>query len=310
MKIYLINPGKETLPNSQQSAQLEKHGEVITILHTGKLADLTQLKEDQDQKIIGVDPDSFSWDLDVEALDNISNVLAICTSSTSFDWLKPAELKKRGIVACNVPGFSSDSVAEYAIAMAIEVSRRLPIFIKKGWDVDWDHRPQPMLLKGKKLAVIGLGRIGTRVAEIAKGIGMEVIYWSRNKRDDRFTYVELDELFSSCDVLIPTIVENEETKKLITKDRLDMLQKSTTMVGINRLRQLWDESYVMDKVTKGELGGYAFEGEGNNPGGEQNGNIWSLPAMAWYTKDSLENLMRIWVENLVAAAKGEYQNVV
>ncbi|OGG29840.1 hypothetical protein A2973_02080 [Candidatus Gottesmanbacteria bacterium RIFCSPLOWO2_01_FULL_49_10] len=174
MNIYLIVSGKTSGLSEQQLKKLQSFGEVITISHKGKLGEIHKLTQDPSDKILALDPTSFDWELDLEALQNIPKVKAVITQSTSYDWIKPKELKKKGVVACNCPGFSADSVAEYAICMAIEAARRLPIHVKNDGKIDWNVKP--MLLKGKTIGILGLGRIGNRMAEIAQGIGMNVIY--------------------------------------------------------------------------------------------------------------------------------------
>ena len=310
MKIYFIVSSNEDTPSKELLAKLKSAGKVTVIRHKGKLAQLKQLQKDKEPKVIGLDPGVFDWDLDAEAFQEIPNVKAVCTSSTSFDWLKPKELKKLGIVACNVPGFSSDSVAEYALCMAIAVARRTSsVFGKKWGEYDFERTP-PMLLKGKNAAIIGLGRIGKRMAELCDGIGMNVIYWSRKSRDKRFKYVNIDRLFKSADLVMPALIENEETKKIVTKKRLDLMKPSAILVGINRVRSIWDEDYVLKKVRNREIAGYAFEGEDLKHPSAYKGNVWCLPAMIWFTKDSLENLMEIWVNTVKAAAQGKPQNKV
>ncbi len=310
MKIYFIVSSKEDTPSNKLLAKLKPLGKVVVIRHKGKPAGLKRLQKDQQPKVIGVDPGAFDWDLDVNAFKKIPNVKTVCTSSTSFDWLKPKELKKMGIVACNAPGFSTDSVAEYALCMAITVARRTSSVFKKKWgEYDFKSDP-PMLLKGKTAAIIGLGRIGTRMAEVCAGIGMNVIYWSRKSRDKRFKYVSLNKLFKTADIIMPALVENEDTKKIVTKMRLDSMKPTAILVGINRVRSIWDEDYVLKKVKKKEIGGYAFEGENVKHPSFYKGNVWSLPAIIWFTKDALEDLMKIWVETVKAAAQGKPQNKV
>lgn len=192
--------------------------------------------------------------------------------------------------------------------MAIEVARGTSVLTKNKWTYSFEQNP--MLLKGKTAGIIGLGRIGKRMAELCQGIGMEVIYWSRKSRDDRFRLVELDDLFKSADIIMPALVENEETKKVVTNERLDLMKKSAYLIGINRVRAIWDEAHVLEKVKNGEIAGYAFEGESVKEPSTFEGNVWSLPAMAWYTKDALENLLSIWVDNVKAAAVGKPQNVI
>lgn len=309
MKFYFIVPGKQTLPSEELLNRVRELGEVVVIEHKGKLAELGQLKNDPEEKVLCLDPDPFDSNLDAESVKDIPNVKAIMPSTTGFDWIHPDVLKGLGVVACNVPGFSADAVAEYAVAMAIEISRKLPMVIKTGWKMQWND-PKQMLLKDRTAGVIGLGRIGTRMAEILQGIGMHVMYWSKDARDERFQYAELPELFKTADVIMPALAVNPGTQKLLTNELLDSVKQSAVLVGIGRVKTLWDEEYILEKVKKGEIFGYAFEGEDAKDFNSYEGNVWALPPMAWYTQDSLDNLMRGWVENIIAFAKGKPQNVI
>jgi lactate dehydrogenase-like 2-hydroxyacid dehydrogenase len=308
MKFYLIVPDKECGLTSEQQKQLAMYGEVVIIQHKGKLALLTELTQDNDEKILALDPTVFDWDLDVAALDHIPNVKAVITQSTSFDWIHPKELASRNIIGCNCPGFSSESVAEYAICMAIEVARRLPVYIKNNWKIDWSVKP--MLLKGKTLGVIGMGRIGKAMAAAGKGIGMDVIYWSRKTRHNDYTFTELAELFQKADVLMPALVENDDTKRIISNDLIDTMKPSAVIVGIGRVKALLPEAYILEKVAQNKLGGYALEGEGAKPLHEYQGNVWALPPMAWISQESLTNLIAMWVDNMVAIADNKPKNIV
>lgn len=307
MKFYLIVSGPSVVPSKEELQPLEAIGEVVIIVHKGKISEIQQLKDDPEEKILGIDPDVVDWNLDIEAFKDISNVKYLVTQSTSFGWVKPEELKKKGIVVCNSPKFSTDSVAEYAICLAIEGARRLPMHLKNHDSVDWNTKP--FLLKDRVLAVVGLGRIGKRVAELASGIGMKVIYWSRKSRDERFGFVELSELFRQADIICPTLIDNEETKNIISKSLLDSMKKEAVLVGINAAKNAFDENYVIEKVKKGEIGGYSFEGESAKDFKTYEGNIWAVPPIAWFTQESIENLVRIWLETILAAARGKPVNV-
>ncbi len=308
MNIYLIVSGKTAGLSDAQTRKLQNLGTVTTISHKGKLKEIPELRNDPNNKILTLDPDAFDWKLDIDALDNIPNVKAVITQSTSYDWIYPKELKQKGIVACNCPGFSAESVAEYAICMAIEAARKLPIHMKNGMNIDWNVKP--MLLKGKTIGILGLGRIGVCMAEVAHGIGMNVLYWSRRSKDERFRYSAIPEIFRTADVLMPALVENDETRKIITKKLIDSLKPSAIIVGINRVKALLPEEYIIQMVALGKLGGYAFEGDNAKGLPSYKGNVWALPAMAWYTQESLQNLLQIWVDNIIAVAKGKPQNVV
>jgi lactate dehydrogenase-like 2-hydroxyacid dehydrogenase len=309
MKTYIIMSKDGMFPTKEQERLINKVSELEIIVHEGKLSELTKLQKDTSDKLLAVDPDSFGWDIDADSVKNIPNVKAVFTQSTSFDWVKPKVLKKMGVKVVNCAGFSTDAVAEFAIGMAMNVTRHLPVFIKNKWKVDWNP-PKPMLLKGKTLGVVGLGKIGTRIAEIGKGIGMNVVYWSKNTKDKRFDYVSLNKLFKISDLIIPALAENPQTEKLLKDDLLKLLKPRSYLVGLNRIKGLWNEDKIIKMVQQGKIAGYAFEGDNAKPLPTYKGNILALPPMVWYTQESLDSLLDVWVNNMASFAKGKPINVV
>lgn len=307
MKIYFIVPGLENVPDQNLLNKLKVFGKVIIKRHVGKLADIRELTKDQEEKILALFPVAFNWDLDAETLKSIPNVKAVCISSTAFEWAKPKQLKEMKVSLCNTPGFANDSVAEFVISMAVQIARGVPLMLKN--DFKYHFNPnKTVILKGKIVGVVGLGRIGMRLAELCQSIGMNVVYWSKKSRDKRFKYVDIDKLFQTSDLIIPALLVNEETKKLITKKRLNLMKKNALMVGINRVRPLWDEKYILEKVEKEEILGYAMEGEDVKSLTYYKGNVFPFPAMIWFTDDSLKKFKEIWVENIINAIKGTYSN--
>lgn len=309
MKTILIMSKDGLFPNKEHEKLLKKYTDLEIVVYEGKLSELEKLKKDKSEKLIGVDPDSFGWDMDGESIKDIPNVRAVFTQSTSYDWVKPKILKSLGVKVVNCAGFSTDAVAEYAIGMAMDITRHIPLIIKNKWKVDWEA-PKPMLLKGKTLGVIGLGKIGKRIAEIGKGIGMDVLYWSRKSRDSRFKYMPLKRLFETSDVIIPALAENEVTSKLLNDNYLKLIKRSAYLVGLNRIKKLWNEEKIIKMVQQGKISGYAFEGDNAKPLTEYSGNILALPPMVWYTQESLNNLLDVWVNNITSFAKGKPINVV
>ena len=120
-----------------------------------------------------------------------------------------------------------------------------------------------MQVKGKKAAIIGLGSIGTRIAEILAGIGMEVIYWSRKSRNDKFEYKELREIFKTADFIFPTFSVNEETKKIITSQLINLMKSTSSIVSIIGTN-IFNTDLIFDKIKNNELYGFAFEEANSN----------------------------------------------
>ncbi len=100
----------------------------------------------------------------------------------------------------NTKNFSTNAVAEWAMTMAFNAYRKVPLMIKSGFNLDYEKH-QGLELRGKTAGVIGLGNIGTRIAEIAQGLGTKVVYWSQNSRDKRFEMLPLEDLMKKSDIM-------------------------------------------------------------------------------------------------------------
>jgi lactate dehydrogenase-like 2-hydroxyacid dehydrogenase len=308
VKIIFINP--KTDFTKQQIRLLSDLGEVIFINSLNELSD--QLISDQTEKIIAVGPDSVDWKFPNETIDKVINLKAVCVPTTSFSWVDGKFLRNKGIDLINVPKYSTESVAEYAICLMLNLVKKIPLVIKNNWKIDYT-RHQGWEIKGKTVGIIGLGSIGKRIAELTKFIGMNVIYWSKNSRDDRFEYKDFDDVLKTADFIFPTLAKNDETKTIINKDKLDLIKPESFIVSITG-DDLFDLNYASEMVKNNKLSGLAFESDkysiNNLDQNNFEGNILVTPPIAWFTKEAFMEDMRIWVENIGSKVKGNPVNIV
>jgi lactate dehydrogenase-like 2-hydroxyacid dehydrogenase len=185
--------------------------------------------------------------------------------------------------------------------LTLALARRLPIVVRDDWKLDYENH-QGFELRGKKAGVIGLGHIGTAVAENLKGLGMNVQYWSRSSRDERFGKVELEELVRRSDVIVSAIAHNDETEKLLSDDMVKSMKSTALLVDI--AHPIYSTELVLELVADQKIGGYAFEDE-KNSFGQYAGNVWNGPALGWCTNESMSKNAQQWVESIVAAANNE-----
>lgn len=94
MNLYFIVSSEEDTPPKALLSTLNTVGKVIIIRHSGPLSEINELKKDPEEKILALDPGVFEWKLDAETIKEIPKVKAVCTSSTSFDWINPKFLKE------------------------------------------------------------------------------------------------------------------------------------------------------------------------------------------------------------------------
>ena len=127
--------------------------------------DFASIKELQslEEKIICIDPDFCDWTVPNLVFDS-PNLKAVVLQTTSFSWIDIDYAKSKNVPVVNLRGFPSIAVAEWATMMVLNIARKLPIVIKDRWKQDYTTH-KGIELRGKVAGVVGLGRIGTAIAE-------------------------------------------------------------------------------------------------------------------------------------------------
>ena len=301
MKIFILSPNKKAVFTPELINQLEKSGELIFETKPKSFEEISQLFE-SGQKIIAADPDFFDWKFPVDILDKVPDLKAVCLETTSFSWIDIAYAKEKNIAVTNLRGFSTEAVAEYAFMMTLGAARKLSLVIKDNFKQDF-LKDQGIELKGRTMGVIGLGRIGARFGEICEGFGMNVIYWSKNSRNEKWKFVELKELMTAADVIFPALARNNETADLLSDSLLRSMKRSAIFVGV--AHGSYNHEVLLEMAKQGQIYGYAFEEENGNPLGLE-GNVFALPSIAWATDGSMKANGEMWTASIIAAAKGDY----
>jgi len=184
MKIVIFNP--QSSFSSELQKKLSSLGKV-TYTKTREELPLQKLLEmAKGSDIIGVDPDPLGGfekakEKLTKIMESLPNLKGVCLSTTSFGWVDLEYAKKRKIPVSNVPGYSKESVAEQSIAFLLGSAKRIFISDRRTQKGKYELM-RGFELKGKTLGVIGLGNIGSRVAELGIGIGMNVIAYNRSPR--------------------------------------------------------------------------------------------------------------------------------
>lgn len=303
MNLYMLSAvtleqSQEALKNNFSVSKVYLDDEIKHI------STVSQLFEDTSEKILAIDPDWCDWKLDSSMLERISKLQAIFVSSTSYDWIDIKYLKSNKTKLFNTPNFSSQAVAEWNMLMAINLARKIPLLIKEGCELDY-KRYQGFELTGKTCGVVGLGNIGNAYAQLAKGIGMNVQYWSRSSRNSKYSLVELNTLFETSDVIFIALEVNEETKRLITDAQLKSM-KSTSILT-TAIDHIYNHELLLQLVEKEEICGYGFESKSQDFLSYK-GNVWAAPALAWCTRESFERNIKTWFDTISNYMNGIERN--
>ena len=242
--------------------------------------------------------------LDEEVLDKLPKLRYVQTRSTGYEHIVCKSLYERGILASNVTEYGGPAVAEFAFSLLLNATRKTYIAIDRAKEGRFEyHDLKGMELFGKRVGILGLGTIGSQMARIAKGIGMEISVWSRTRRDivDELGIeflTDLEELLQKSDVIMVALPLTPSTRNLINKKNISKVKKDSIIVNVARAEIIEKELYkeventlCLDVIS--DLKQVARH------------NILYTPHMAYYTKEALERIMEISLENMEAFLEGK-----
>ena len=278
--------------------------------------------------------------LNRELINKLGKARLIATRSTGFDHIDLNACKERGILVCNVPLYGEITVAEHAFALILSLSRMIHDSYQRTRQGDFTcGGVRGFDLSGKVLGVLGTGRIGTKVIEIAKGFRMQVLAFDRfpnaNLADAlEFHYVDWADLLRQADIVTLHLPLNSETLHFLNKDTISIMKKGAVVINTAR-GGLIDSQALTEALVNGHLGGAGLdvlEEEAlireeaqlllDNVPREQLAsmlrahilltlrNVIITPHCAFNSKESLERLVNATIENIKAFSLGKPQNII
>ena len=257
-----------------------------------------------------------------EVLEQLPALRYVGVLATGYDHVDCAAAREKGVVVTNVPGYSTDSVAQLVFALLLELCHQTGHHsdtVKAG---RWANQPyycywdSPLIeLAGKTMGIFGLGKIGRRTAQIAQAFGMKVIACSRTKKDvPGVTWVGFDELLRESDVLSLSSPLTDQTRGLINKDALSKMKKTAFLINTSRGGLLVEQD-VREALDAGVIAGAAVDVLSTEPPKADNPligakNIVITPHIAWATTEARTRLLEIVRGNIAAWQAGNTQNRV
>lgn len=260
-----------------------------------------------------------------EILMQLPNVEYIGVLATGYNVVDVEVAKKLGIKVTNIPTYGTTAVAQFTFALLLEMCHHVwnhSAAVKNGaWNTcpDFCFWNYPLIeLAGKKMGIIGMGRIGQTTARIANAFGLEVLaydaYPNMELENDLLRYVELDDLFAESDVISLHCPLFESTKGIINKDNIAKMKDSVMLINTSR-GPLIVEKDLAEALKSGKVAGAAVDVLSVEPPVADNPlltapNMIITPHIAWAPKESRARLMQIAVDNLAAYVNGQPVNVV
>jgi len=180
----------------------------------------------------------------------LKHVIFLGTGARSY--MNPEELAELGIAVHIIKGYGDTAVAEHSIALMWAAARGIAAMDGGMRQGQW-FRTEGMELTGKTIGLLGYGGIGAEVARIAGGSGMKVQAWNRTPKDvPGVTFADLDTVLATSDVLSIHLLLNDETRGLLSRERIGRIKKGAILVNTAR-GAIVDEAAMIDALRAGHL---------------------------------------------------------
>ena len=257
-------------------------------------------------------------------LDSCPSIRYIGVLATGYNVVDYAYAAKKGIPVTNVPGYGTDTVAQFTFALLLEICHHVAHHSEAVHAGRWEQSPDfcfcdyPQIeLAGKTMGIIGFGRIGQKVGTIAKAFGMKVLAYSPHEYESGKaigTYVNLDTLLAESDVISLHCPLFPETEGIINQATIAKMKDGVILLNNGR-GPLVVEQDLADALNSGKIQAAAVDVvsaepiKGDNPLLTAK-NCFITPHIAWATKEARQRIMDCAVNNVKAFLSGAPENVV
>ena len=298
---------------------IEKLGNV-TIYNTTPIDLIPERIQDAEVIIANKSP------LNEKTLDNASKVRLICELATGYDNVDLNYCKKRGIAVRNVKGYSTDAVVQHTFALCLYLFEKLDYYdnyVKSGEysrQDSFSHYDYKFSeLASKTWGVIGLGAIGSRVADIAAAFGCNVVRYSLrdNPSDSAYKTLDFDEFLSTCDIISIHCPLNDDTRGLFDYDAFSKMKRDAILINVARGGIVVDAD-LYRALNENLIYGAGLDVTSTEPMSDENPlsdymdstRLIVTPHMAWASVEARNRVVKETALNIEAFIKGEDRNVI
>ena len=257
--------------------------------------------------------------ISAEVMANCPNLRYIGVLATGYNVVDIAEAKKRGIVVTNVPAYSTPTVAQFTMALLLEIALHVGhhsrVVHEGKWCACrdfafWDY---PLMeLQGKTFGIVGYGSIGKEVAKVAQAFGMKVLAYSRHGAEDFHT--ELDELYAKSDIVSLHCPLTAENTGMINRDTIAKMKDGVIILNTAR-GGLINEADLREALLSGKVYAAASDVTCREPINADSpllglDNMIITPHIAWAATEARQRLLSVAIDNVRQYLTGNAQNNV
>jgi len=286
---------------------LESHFEVIRL---NKVDDPDAVLRERARDIVGIVSSNYT-PVRANLMEALPNLEIISQFAVGVDNIDLDTARSRGIAVTNTPDVLTDDTADTAMALMLAVMRRIceaDMFVRVG---KWHSGPMPLgtSLSGKKVGIVGLGRIGQAIAKRCTGFGMEIAYHGRNKKDvDYKYYSNINELADFVDVMVLACSGGPETHHLVDKSVVKSLGPQGIIVNVSR-GTVVDQEALIEALEARTIAGAGLDVYADEPNVPEilfkMDNVVLLPHIGSATVETRTAMGRLVIDNLLAQFDGK-----
>ncbi len=248
--------------------------------------------------------------LDEKTINRLPDTVKILSNfAVGFGNIDLEAAKKRNIIVTNTPEVLTDATAEIGVLLILGACRRASEGIQGARDADWKWSADYLIgkqLTGARLGILGMGRIGQKIAKIAKSLGMIIHYHNRSKlssekENGSIYHDNLKSLMEVSDVLSVCCPASKETINLINKETLEYLPQGAVVTNVARGDIVDDDALIdaLDRRKVYAVGLDVYKGEPNlNPGYLKHKSAFILPHLGSATKETRTAMANLAIDNL------------
>lgn len=245
----------------------------------------------------------------------------ICVAATGYDNIDTEYCRSHGIALCNVPGYSTESVAQLTLAMALSLATNLTeyrSFTHSGAYTESGraNRVAPVFheISSMTWGVVGGGGIGARVAGVASALGCRVLM-CRRKKEEIYEQATIDEICEKADIISLHVPLSDETRGMISRERIEKMKPGAILINVAR-GAVCDEEALAEAIESGKLGGLGVDVYSAEPFPKDHPfyrilgreNVCLTPHMAWGAQEARNRCVREIGKNISAFFEGGIRN--
>ncbi len=314
MKIAVLDAA--TLGEDLDLSPLSVFGEVVSYKNTSR--------DEIAPRLQGIDVAIVNKvKMNSDTLKGVESLKLICVFATGYDNIELPYCREKGIGVCNVVGYSTQSVAQLTVAMALHLFNHMPEYTSYVSSGEYTksgvaNRLTPVYreIAGKTWGVVGLGNIGKQVAKVAEALGCRVLAFKRTP-EEGYNCVDLDTLLRESDIVSVHLPLSEKTFNIISNKKIALMKENAIFINVAR-GAVVDEFALSDAVRLGMIGGIGIDVYSAEPMTEvspyyaikEYPNVCLTPHMAWGAYEARVRCLEDICKSIEAFNKGENRSRV